>query len=228
MKFKNIFRRLHIRLNSVAIVAAAVFAMSIAPIFNSEIDPLIRDQYIFSYYDNLPMTKENVARVIKDLKIKYPEIVYRQAMIESGGLRSNICKNGKNLFGMKRPGSRKTYAMKKAYHKHAQYQTWLHSVADYRLWQNRKRIKTTNYYTFLKGCGYAQNPAYIKQLKGVKIPTEIRAILTENPIEFDASGCLKVETPLKTTLGIFEGIRYMLLTSGTRNEIHCPIYSPIV
>ena len=58
-----------------------------------------------------PLSKENLWVEIKECNIKFPEIVFAQALLESGELKSTVTKLNNNLFGMKYPYKRNTTAV---------------------------------------------------------------------------------------------------------------------
>jgi hypothetical protein len=109
-------------------------------------------------------SKENLARLIYNLKIAHPDIVMAQAIIESGNFKSNIFKENNNLFGMKMPEYRKTTAIG-INRGHAVYRNWRESVIDYALWQGKRaRYSTTNQY-LRRLRSYAADPNYITKIK---------------------------------------------------------------
>lgn len=66
-------------------------------------------------------------------KAWYPEILLRQAKIESGNYSSNIYKNSNNLYGMRKVGSRQT-TQTSTYNGYGVYNNWCLSVLDRLLW----------------------------------------------------------------------------------------------
>ncbi len=78
---------------------------------------------------------EALLAYMKKLKIKYPETVLSQAILETGNFTSDIFKENNNLFGMKVAGSRPTSAIG-THRNHAQYRNWKESVMDYALFQS--------------------------------------------------------------------------------------------
>lgn len=114
------------------------------------------------------MSKLNIYLYILELDIKFPEIVYAQVLHETGNLRSQICRYGNNLFGMKYPRKRKTTAIG-YYNKHARYRHWKDSVRDYKHWQDYyiRDNDVDNYYTFLRSKGYATDRWYVNKLKTI-------------------------------------------------------------
>lgn len=143
---------------------------------NADTCRLITEEDVITRYVNQPLNKENVARSIKELGILYPDVVFRQAMIESGHLRSGLARKGHNLFGMRCPNSRKTHAIRGKYKGYACYESWIYSVADYKIWQSKRKV-TSDYYGFLRRVGYAANPRYCIELRGYKMPSDLKNIL---------------------------------------------------
>jgi len=122
-------------------------------LFNSDIEYITYLKYCDS-----SLTKQNVKQAIYELEIQYPEIVYAQAIWESGHFKSSICLKGNNLFGMKYPRRRHTLAIG-TYKGHARYRTWIESIIDYKIWQGKKMIKG-DYIKYLRKRGYNHNKKY--------------------------------------------------------------------
>ena len=121
---------------------------------------------------NEPFSEELFIKSMYYENIKYPEVVLLQAQLETGFYKSDIFLNGNNLFGMKYPKFRNTVAIG-TYKGHSQYEHWIDSVRDYKLWQEWYlslgwRIDITQDYTFymlfLKEIGYAEDPRYLHKL----------------------------------------------------------------
>lgn len=127
------------------------------------------------YYTQFGLSHEMLAYAIRDMKIQHPEWVYRQAMLESAGLCSKLARTQNNLFGMKMPRRRDTFAKEAGRKNYAIYETWVHSVADYKLYQGDKEIK--DYKSFLKSRKYSETGNYIDRLKSVKVSERILKIL---------------------------------------------------
>ena len=85
--------------------------------------------------DTEEFSAEALLAYMKKLKIKYPETVLAQAILETGNFTSDIFKENHNLFGMKVAGSRPTSAIG-TNRNHAQYRNWKESVMDYALFQS--------------------------------------------------------------------------------------------
>ncbi len=122
-------------------------------------------------YRELPITIENLRLVLDFYRVKNPEIVLRQAMLESGGFTSSLFKRSNNLFGMKVPRYRESVTkgfIMALEGKFAFYSYWTDSVKDYKLWQDTSPVDT-DYYTYLKKRGYAEDPRYKEKLNRINI-----------------------------------------------------------
>ena len=120
---------------------------------------------------------EKLKNYIIEKGIKHPEIVYAQAILETGHFKSVIFKENNNLFGMKyihdcncsinRKNARKTTAIGSKYN-HAVYRNWKESVDDYLLWQQMFKItpieEEEDYLKLLQD-KYSESPRYAKVIK---------------------------------------------------------------
>lgn len=91
--------------------------------------------------------------------VQHWDIVYKQAILETGWFKSKVFKENNNLFGFWYKG------------KYLKFDSWQQSVQYYKEWQYRKYVKRglNNYYKFLKELPYAEDPNYIVKLKNIKI-----------------------------------------------------------
>jgi flagellum-specific peptidoglycan hydrolase FlgJ len=98
------------------------------------------------------LTLENLYDELVWQGVKYPEIVFRQAALETMWLKCQYCsKQFNNLFGFKTT-------------EYLKFNHWTESVAYYKQWQD-KLYKGGDYYQFLHNVGYATAPNYIQTLK---------------------------------------------------------------
>lgn len=111
---------------------------------------------------NMPDTCDELTKItlyneiIKD-SILFPNIVYKQVMLETGHLKCINCSLvNNNLFGFY---NGKNYL---------KFNTWRESVKYYKVWQI-KNYKSGDYYNFLISIGYAKDTNYINILKRIKI-----------------------------------------------------------
>lgn len=109
----------------------------------------------FNYTPEL--TLQNLYEEILSQGIEHPEIVLKQAILETRWLKcSNCSMQFNNIFG---------FMNKSGYLK---FDTWIDCVKYYKNWQN-SYYKGGDYYTFLDKIGYATGPEYLSRLKWIKI-----------------------------------------------------------
>jgi hypothetical protein len=123
--------------------------------------------FITGYLVTFSQTKAEVYNYIKSCNLEHPEIVFKQVLLETGHLKSNIFRYNNNCFGMKLAKKRHTLATGEG-RGHAIYSSWQMSIVDYQIWQ-RLYYKGGDYYQFLTRMGYATSPTYINKLKGIKV-----------------------------------------------------------
>lgn len=119
-----------------------------------------------TYMRMVYFTPSSALKLIEDLGIAYPEIVLAQAKLETGNFTSKIFRENNNLFGMKLARQRETTAIGEQYN-HAKYISWVQSIVDYKLWQDKFIHKTKTRRAYLKYLSenYAQDKKYINKLK---------------------------------------------------------------
>ena len=100
--------------------------------------------------------------------LAHPEIVLRQALLESNHFRSNLCVNHHNLFGIKRRGS----------NHYANFDSYQDCVLYYAT-HISPRYKGGDYYHFLKHIGYAADRHYIAKLRKITLKNMDR----QDPVE---------------------------------------------
>lgn len=115
------------------------------------------------------LTVDNVKKEIIKEKILFPNIVLRQAILESGWFDSPLSRFNNNIFGMKHPMVRKTYS-KGQKNGYAYFENWVECIKDYKLFQNRyfKGKTETDYIVWISTC-YAEDRNYFKRLKNINI-----------------------------------------------------------
>lgn len=111
-------------------------------------------------------TPSTLMIALKAYGIANAELVWYQAMHESGELTSKLFKVNHNLFGMRLPEFRKTTAIGEHW-RHAKFASWIDAVKDYKLWQLSRHIthdiSQADY--LRKLAKYAEDKAYIYKLK---------------------------------------------------------------
>ena len=105
-----------------------------------------------SFFSENP--KKGLKKALTYFNVKCPDIVYAQAVLETGNFTSKGCTKDNNLFGiMTRNG------------KHAKFNHWVESVKAYKNRVQYKHRENENYYKFLSRIGYAQDKTYNAKLK---------------------------------------------------------------
>lgn len=89
--------------------------------------------------------------------VKYPAIVYSQAILETGWCKSNLYKATNNLFGLY--NSRKNEFFR--------FTHWTESIKGYLKYIQKRYHPPQDYYEFLDKIGYAEDPMYIDKLKRI-------------------------------------------------------------
>ena len=79
-------------------------------------------------------THIGVYNEILEQGLEFPDIVFAQAVLESGGFTSRVTKENNNIFGMMRPTKRPTTSVGVS-HGYSVYESWRESIEDYRLFQ---------------------------------------------------------------------------------------------
>lgn len=106
--------------------------------------------------------KEGLLEALHYYAIEHSEIVYAQAILETGWFNSDICIRKNNLFGL--------YDSKT--NSYITYNHWVESVLDYdkyiqSKYKNQKHIYFNDYYRFLQDIGYARDSNYIHKIKSI-------------------------------------------------------------
>ncbi len=112
------------------------------------------------------LTPANVMKYIRLKGIKWPKVVWAQAMVETGYFTcDNCCLQYNNLFGFM-IGSKECMKFDK----------WQESVDYYAKWQRKSYTKDIDYFTFLTRIKYAGFKEY---------NTHIAQILMDNKMVYD-------------------------------------------
>lgn len=99
--------------------------------------------------------KEGLVEALLYYNVKYPHIVYAQALLETGYFKSRQCKVQNNLFGLYN-------SSKGRYHS---FEHWSESVLAYIKYIQSRHREGEDYYQFLKRINYATDPNYVKKIK---------------------------------------------------------------
>lgn len=101
--------------------------------------------------------KEGLIDALKYYDIQHPDIVYAQAVLETGHFKSEGCLKHNNLFGLYNSKAKR----------YCRFNHWTESVIAYKEWIQRRYKPPEDYYEFLKRIHYARDPEYIKKLKKI-------------------------------------------------------------
>ena len=112
-------------------------------------------EYRPHFYSKSP--QDGLMEALIHYDVKYPHIVYAQAIIETGNFKSSLCLNQNNLFGLYN-------SSRGRYHR---FDHWAESVIAYKDFIQYRYKPPEDYYKFLQRIGYAEDPNYISKLKKV-------------------------------------------------------------
>ena len=116
-------------------------------------DTIVHKDTLYVKRTIVPLNEENVLAELKKQKIPHANIVLAQSKIETGQYTSRVCRDNKNLFGIRKGN------------KYKKYNNWKESITDYKKLIS-SRYKGGDYYKFLEDIKYAENPLYTEILKG--------------------------------------------------------------
>lgn len=116
-------------------------------------DTIINEQPKF--FSQTP--KEGLEEALSYYSLKHKDIVYAQAVLETGHFKSEVCLNYNNLFGLYDSKSKDYY----------KFNHWTESIVAYKEWVQTKYQPPNNYYTFLEEINYAEDKNYTKLLKEI-------------------------------------------------------------
>lgn len=139
-------------------------------------DEITEKDVVLLYIDseNNSFSKKNFYEYLKRVNVKFPELVFAQAMKESG-FTSRIWKDNHNPFGMKQ-ATKRPNMQSGVLHNHATYDTWKHAIIDYAFYQiyigiNKMKTKE-DYLQYLKEMNYYDvnhpgNVHYLDDLRNI-------------------------------------------------------------
>ena len=116
-------------------------------------DTIINEQPKF--FSQTP--KEGLEEALSYYGLEHKDIVYAQAVLETGHFKSKVCLKYNNLFGLYNSKEKRYYKFKH----------WTESVVAYKEWIQKKYQPPNNYYAFLEEINYASDKEYISTLKSI-------------------------------------------------------------
>ena len=129
MKNRNISTIFYTLIVIIAILGTLAVVLAIVK------EPSVKNINITTNYErDTSFSEIEFVHYIEQLNVKYPEIVYAQAKLESGNFNSPLFKLNNNLFGMGVIKNRPTTSLGARYG-FAYFNTWKDSVLDYVIYQ---------------------------------------------------------------------------------------------
>ena len=114
------------------------------------------------YQDTIPIfygksPQDGLMEALEYYRVKHPQIVYAQAVLETGNFKSGLCVRNNNLFGL--------YNSKK--NRYYTFNHWTESIVAYLNYVQYKYKPPNDYYEFLQDMGYAEDPDYTNKVKEI-------------------------------------------------------------
>lgn len=167
LKYDNITKRAILVIAAILILSSLVTVLFLVTRVNDIRFITQETKQIIIKQEN-EFTPEKLKAYILELNIRFPHIVYAQALLESGEFNSHIFKENNNFFGMKVARKRPTTANEEE-NGHAFYNSWKDCVVDYALYQaaylNDLRSEA-EYFEYLRQ-NYAEDTGYVDKLKKI-------------------------------------------------------------
>jgi hypothetical protein len=106
---------------------------------------------------DIKLTEKEILKELIKQGCVLPNVAFAQMKIETGNFKSAICRENKNIAGIKTSKSKHVVGMNRG---HCSYKTYKDCIKDYVRIQNR----------YLKNIDgrYAENPLYVQKLKSMK------------------------------------------------------------
>ena len=101
--------------------------------------------------------KDGLKEALIYYDVQFPDIVYAQAVLETGHFKSKGCTVHNNLFGLYNSKAGRYY----------RFDHWTDGVIAYKEWIQGKYKHPEDYYYFLQRIGYAGDPEYTNKLKKI-------------------------------------------------------------
>lgn len=149
----------------ISLVVGILVVVQVLPYLKEDEPPEIKVVHVVSeeqpdFFSKPP--QEGLMEALEYYEVKHPQIVYAQAILETGHFKSDLCLNSNNLFGL--------YNSKK--NRYYTFDHWKDCVIAYKemvqyKYKGEKEEPPNDYYKFLSDIGYAEDPNYINKLKGI-------------------------------------------------------------
>lgn len=110
----------------------------------------------------------NVIYYLQKHKVRFSHIVLAQSLLESNNYKSKLTKTNNNIFGMKVPAQRFTFAENHHdFGNYSKYENIESCILDYKSWQMQNAYNITSeegYFNLLSKI-YAEDKEYVQKLK---------------------------------------------------------------
>ena len=168
---KSIFYITVLLTSSFIVVLLVMFTQSNKIIDATKVSIVVPDGFYSDIqYDSIdnPISDEILYNYLKTMRVPHADIIVAQAHLESQDFNSNLFKRQNNFLGMKIPRQRiSTTGQGKGEYK--DYANWQECTTDYIFWMHHYQAHKLNRdeYFNLLGKIYAEDPEYVKKLKGI-------------------------------------------------------------
>lgn len=138
----------------ISFAVGALGVVQVLPYLREDEPPEIKVVHIVNeeqpdFFSKSP--QEGLVEALEYYGVKHPQIVYAQAVLETGHFKSDLCLNGNNLFGL--------YNSKK--HRYYTFDHWKDCIIAYKEMIQYRYKDGDDYLNFLKEIGYAEDSEYI-------------------------------------------------------------------
>lgn len=146
------------RLFLISCVLNIALIIAVVLMYNQvEIREIIRTKVVEKPVEDMPLTDSAIIAELTHLGCVLPNVALAQMRIETGNFKSKICKENKNIAGIKTSKSKYVSGMLNA---HCAYRTYRDCLRDYVRIQNR-------YLQNING-RYAESPDYVQLIRQMK------------------------------------------------------------
>ena len=140
-----------------------------------KVNTIIQRVPVYLEHKEEPCNAETVKAYIKTLNLRFPDIVYRQILLESNYFKSPICHDLNNLTCMEVAAIRPTLGQDVG-HRFARFNNWKESIIDYALWQASFAKEVRNEEEYYELLDKVYSPYALEENKGPLYSTRLKKI----------------------------------------------------
>jgi len=127
------FERINLKSNKIwPILILAFFILGFSSVV--KINTVFEKIPVIVNYNQEKCDSQNIKNYIKKINLRYPDIVYKQILLESSYLKNPLVKTHNNLLCMENATWRPTVGINVGT-RFTRYNTWQDCIVDYALWQ---------------------------------------------------------------------------------------------